>query len=286
LRVAEGLCGALCRPVQAHESGACITPLTDLLCRHGRRVKLNPDARNKIAAGYDVIARAVDEYEESSEVSPYSSKYDAWKAGTVQLTQQELDGLALFKDKDKGKCNNCHPVDPLPKAERSVFTDFTYDNLGVPGNPLNPWYSQRSNTAGRSWVDLGLGGFLRTDSAWAQYAKENMGRFKVPTLRNVDKRPRPDFVKSYLHNGYFTSLEAVVNFYNTRDVKPRCPNRFTTETEALRRGCWPEPEYAATVNRQELGNLGLTVGEEKAIVAFMKTLSDGYKPQTKVEPTR
>ena len=53
----------------------------------------------------------------------------------------------------------------------------------------------------------------------AEIFQKNMGRFKVPTLRNVDKRPHPAFVKSYMHNGYFTSLEAVVSFYNTRDVK-------------------------------------------------------------------
>jgi cytochrome c peroxidase len=44
----------------------------------------------------------------------------------------------------------------------------------------------------------------------------------VPTLRNVDKRPDPGFVKAYGHNGYFTSLKAIVHFCNTRDVLPRC----------------------------------------------------------------
>jgi hypothetical protein len=32
------------------------------------------------------------------------------------------------------------------------------------------------------------------------------GRFRVATLRNVDTRPMPDFVKAYMHNGYFKSL--------------------------------------------------------------------------------
>jgi hypothetical protein len=47
------------------------------------------------------------------------------------------------------------------------------------------------------------------------------GRFRVPTSRNVDKRPRPDFVKAYGHNGYFESLKEIVHFYNTRDVLPK-----------------------------------------------------------------
>jgi len=40
--------------------------------------------------------------------------------------------------------------------------------------------------------------------------------------------------------------------------------------------CWPEPEVPSNLNRDELGNLGLTEKEEEAIVAFMGTLSDGY----------
>ncbi|MBV8412675.1 MAG: cytochrome C, partial [Alphaproteobacteria bacterium] len=162
-----------------------------------------------------------------------------------------------------------------PGVKGPLFTDFTYDNLGVPRNPLNPWYQQAENPQGRSWIDLGLGGFLQTEDQWRQYAEQNMGRMKVPTLRNVDKRPHPGFVKSYMHNGYFTSLENVVSFYNTRDVKPRCPNAFTPESEAVTQGCWPEPEVPQTVNRKELGNLRLTADEERALVAFMKTLSDG-----------
>jgi cytochrome c peroxidase len=78
-----------------------------------------------------------------------------------------------------------------------------------------------------------------------------------------------------MHNGYFKTLKAVVNFYNTRDVKPTCPDPFTSERDALRMGCWPPPEVALNVNSDELGNLGLTDKEEDAIVAFMLTLSDG-----------
>ena len=88
-----------------------------------------------------------------------------------------------------------------------------------------------------------------------------VGKHKVPTLRNVDLRPSPEFVKAYGHNGYFKSLRSIVHFYNTRDVAN-----------------WPAPEVAETVNVTEMGNLRLTSVQEKAIVAFMKTLSDGYAP--------
>ena len=45
---------------------------------------------------------------------------------------------------------------------------------------------------------------------------------KVPTLRNIDKRPSVFDVKGYMHNGAFKSLAQVVHFYNTRDVLPKC----------------------------------------------------------------
>ena len=102
-----------------------------------------------------------------------------------------------------------------------------------------------------------------------------MGKFKVPTLRNVDLRPAPDFVKAYGHNGYFKTLKGIVHFYNTRDVKPVCPGLYS-EAQALAENCWPVPEVAENVNTTELGDLGLSDAEEDAIVAFLKTLSDGF----------
>ena len=108
-----------------------------------------------------------------------------------------------------------------------------------------------------NWIDPGLGGFLK--SIGKTYEGE-LGKHKAPTLRNVDLRPYPEFVKVYGHNGYFKSLQEITHFYNTRDV-----------------GNWPAPEVADNVNTGELGNLRLTADEEAAIVAFMKTLSDGFK---------
>jgi cytochrome c peroxidase len=108
-------------------------------------------------------------------------------------------------------------------------------------------------------------------------AEENYGKQKVPTLRNVDKRPYSEFVKSYGHNGYFKSLKGIVHFYNTRDVKPRCADPFTPMEQAIAQDCWPEPEIAENVNTDELGNLGLSDAEEDAIVAFLKTLTDGFE---------
>jgi len=143
----------------------------------------------------------------------------------------------------------------------ALFTDFTYDNLGVPRNPENPFYSMSAewNKDGKEWVDKGLGGFLESNTRFVQFAAENYGKQKVPTLRNVDLRPDESFIKAYAHNGFFKTLKDIVRFYNTRDKAEES---------------WPPPEIKDNVNTEELGDLGLTPEEEDLIVEFMKTLSD------------
>ena len=229
---------------------------------------------------YDRIGLSIAEYEGSSEVNQFSSKYDAYLAGAVHISDEELTGLLLFNG--KAKCLLCHPTDTA-----SPLTDFTFDNLGVPRNPENPFYDMDEvyldngdpiNPFGTEWVDPGLGGFLLTRPEWSDMAPENMGKHKVPTLRNVDKREDDDFPKAYSHNGYFKSLKGIVHFYNTRDIKETCSDPFTTEKDAMKLGCWPEPEVPQNVNTDELGNLGLTDSEEDAVVSFLKTLSDGFQP--------
>jgi cytochrome c peroxidase len=238
-----------------------------------------------VEAMYDKIGLSIAEYEDSSEVNQFSSKYDAVLAGQAELTEEEEHGRQLFEG--AAMCSACHTT-----GVASPFTDFTFDNLGVPRNPENPFYRMDEeflddgtpiNPEGAAWVDKGLGGFLKTRPEWAAMAPENMGKMKVPTLRNLAKGFGDGFPKAYAHNGYFKSLKGIVHFYNTRDAKPTCPDPFTTEKDALRMGCWPEPEVAANVNTDELGNLGLTDSEEDAVVAFLKTLSDGFKVKKKVK---
>jgi cytochrome c peroxidase len=104
---------------------------------------------------------------------------------------------------------------------------------------------------------------------------------KVPTLRNVARAPGEN-PKAYGHNGVFKSLEQIVHFYNTRDVLRPCqPGEIQPTPGKLARvgfspACWPMPEVDRNVNHDELGDLGLTPAEERAIVAFLRTLSDGW----------
>jgi len=244
-------------------------------------VTLSDEDRVRSNQAYDQIALSIAAYEASPEVNAFTSEYDLSKGGNAKLSKQEQKGFALFQG--KAGCKACHPS----TGKEALFTDFTFDNLGVPRNPDNPFYSADAvwNPDGFDWVDFGLGGFLGSRSDYAGYADANAGKHKVPTLRNVAKgscEAEPDnpdcIVKAYGHNGYFKSLEGIVHFYNTRDVKPTCADLFTSEADALTQSCWPAPEVAENVNTDELGDLGLTSDEEAAIVAFLKTLSDGYLP--------
>ena len=233
----------------------------------GGTVALAED-RAKSDMAFDQIALSIAAFEGSAEVNAFSSKYDLTFDGKVKLTKQEQRGYALFRG--KAMCHRCH----TSNGQQALFTDFTFDNLGVPQNPENP--------AGIApdFVDPGLGGFLKKVGYDETVYLAEWGKHKVPTLRNVGLMPDEGLVKAYGHNGYFKSLEGIVHFYNTRDVKPVCPDepKPYTEAQALAAGCWPAPEVAANVNTGELGDLGLTPDEEAAIVAFLKTLSDGYMP--------
>jgi cytochrome c peroxidase len=213
-------------------------------------ISLSDEDIAKVNQAYDNIALSIAAFEASFEVSAFTSKFDFARKGMAKLTKQEQRGFALFQG--KGKCARCH----VSSGQKPLFTDYTYDNLGIPKNPENPVYAYDPG-----FIDPGLGGYLKSAGYPAAVYGAQWGKFKVPTLRNVDKRPAEGFVKAYGHNGFFKSLEEIVHFYNTRDV-----------------GSWPAPEVAANLNTKEVGNLGLKPEEEAAIVAFLKTLSDGYMP--------
>ena len=225
---------------------------------------------------YGIVALAIAAFENSATVNQFSSQFDSYLEGKAKLTPQEKEGLQLFEG--KAKCATCHVSKRGAQGEAPLLTDFTYDNLGIPKNPENPWYKMEANfnPDGANWVDPGLAGFLKGVPQYAMFAAENYGKHQVPTLRNVDKRPAPGFVKAYGHNGYFKSLEEIVHFYNTRDTLPAADAVADPKPGV---NCWPKPEVSQNVNKADSGNLGLNAAAEAAIVAFLKTLSDGYQVQ-------
>lgn len=208
------------------------------------------DALSEPGRAFENMAKAIVAYEESEEVNPFNSKYDYFLKGEAQLTEQEIRGFALFVAEDKGNCSACHPNTPTEAAGPILFTDFTYDNLGVPKNPENPFYllPAKYNPDGINFIDLGLGSTLNDPA--------QNGKFRVPTLRNVA------ITSPYMHNGLFKTLYQVIAFYNTRDLLD-----------------WPPPEVAENVNKDEMGNLGLTNQEVEDLVAFLNTLTDHWEEE-------
>jgi cytochrome c peroxidase len=284
------------------------------------------DCAKDVNGVYERIGRSVAAYERSSEVNPFSSKFDLFWDNAVAagkdvtkikcgmggggmgggggmvgamgcpgggtnpyrwtnyrelgLDDTELVGLAVFNT--QAECSSCHSLEPGPDGY-PLFTDFGYDNIGVPKNPDNPFYGMPAawNPDGADWVDYGLGGFLQSAGESPEVYEPELGKFKVPTLRNVDLRPSPDFVKAYGHNGYFKSLEDIVFFYHWRAMMDNGCMGGGMGGGGMgggMDGCsgmetmFPAPEVDQ--NRAAMGIFPRPQVDN--IVAFLKTLSDGY----------
>jgi cytochrome c peroxidase len=280
----------------------------------GRRttpIPLSATERTRANTVYDRWAQSIDSFEQSVQVSAFSSKFDAFLAGKYKLTPEEMAGLRLFDG--KGNCNSCHldgrgttlksnQTDTSAAATvNPLFTCFGSANEGLPLNPRDAFYYQTkpdaygftANPYGFGYRDLGLGTFLRSgfgsgptpNASWRQYAPTVDGQMQVSSARDVaitppqcptTEAPGPYFQKGFFHNGYIKSLKQLVHFYNTRDkyaypVTSGDCPPGTTEKV----DCWPMPEVKNNIDMTS-GNLGLTDEEENDIVAFLQTLSDGF----------
>ncbi|WP_208647561.1 cytochrome-c peroxidase [Cupriavidus lacunae] len=231
------------------------------------------------------IGQALAQYQkEDPAFRQFSSKYDAYLKGSASLTPQELNGLALFNNPAKGNCTACHVSTPTATTP-ALFTDFSYDNVGIPrnwkipanldGNTLS--YVPKNGTAlgepNHDYYDLGLCGPLRDDLA---SRTSRCGAFKVPTLRNIA------LTGPYFHNGVFNTLEEVVAWYITRDTDP---GRWYTKADGT-----PDIQYndlptayAGNVNVSEVPYIPglaptLTNSEMADLVRFLCTLTDGFDP--------
>ena len=213
------------------------------------------------------LAFALQQFQKQApEFSPFSSKYDHFLAGKATLNSAELRGLALFNDRSKGNCIACHPSGKNTNGSPPLFTDFSYDNLGVPRNPVI------AENADPTYFDLGLCGPNRTDLA---ERAELCGKFKVPTLRNVATR------RVFFHNGRFTSLRDALGFYVRRDTNPeewypRAADGTINKFDDL------PAQYKGNVNRTEVPynrqpgmQPALSAAEIDDVIAFLGTLTDG-----------
>jgi cytochrome c peroxidase len=276
-------------------------------------VNLNRAARLKADEAYNHWGQSLDAYEQSVQVSAFSSKFDAYLKGNYTLTPTEQAGYDLFRG--KANCNSCHldgrgtaltagqSDNSMAASVNPLFTCFGSANEGLPLNPRNAFYYQTTpdylgfigNPLGFGYRDLGLGTFLRSgfgswpspNITWRQFAPLNDGNMQVSSARNVamvppqcptTEAPGPYFQKEFFHNGYIKSLKQLVHFYNTRD-KPGFAFNVTSghcpDGTIEKVDCWPMPEVPNNVD-MTTGNLGLTDGEEDQVVAFLQTLTDGF----------
>lgn len=223
-------------------------------------VDLNSITERQSKAAFELVAQAISEFEKSPTFNKFNSKFDYVLAGKTTFTPLEAKGFELFNREDKGNCAACHLSESTQNEHGQtvppLFTDFTYDNIGLPFNVRIP-----NNPA----PNLGLGG--RDDIAKIDLTGKEIGKHKVMSLRNIA------LTAPYGHNGVMATLEEVVHFYNTRDTLGMV---FDNNSSRFAKTGWPVPEIANNVNHEELGNLKLSVFEEKAIVAFLKTLTDDY----------
>ena len=220
------------------------------------------------ARAFNAVLWALEVFQqEPAEFYPYSSKYDAVLRGKAKLTEQEARGLQWFNDPRKGNCASCH-ISTIRQGAFPAFSDFGFLALGVPRNPAIP--ANRDP----NYFDLGLCGPYRTDFL---DRSEYCGRFRTPSLRNVATR------RVFFHNGMFTSLEQVLQFYVTRDTQaakwyPRGrdgqPERYNDLPAAVRGNV----EVGAPYDRKAGQAPALSDAEIRDVIAFLGTLTDGYQP--------
>jgi len=219
---------------------------------------------------FAAIGEALEAFQQTPGLfSPFTSKYDAVLRGQARLTARENRGLQAFNDPAKGNCAHCHKSQLSPARNLPMFTDSGLVAIGVPRNPEIP------ANADPGFFDLGACGPERKD---LKDRAEFCGLFKAPTLRNVATR------KAFYHNGVFHTLEQAVAFYATRDTRPerwypRGPDGTVRKFDDLPRAYWGNVSFEPPFGGSPGGKPALSDRDVMDIVAFLRTLTDGYQPR-------
>jgi len=233
---------------------------------------------------------------------PYSSKYDLYAANKIggTLTPAEVRGFKVFADPKVGNCASCHYQGAGLNGSSALFTDFSYEAIGVPRNPAIP------ANADAAYVDIGLCGPLRSDHPPAA-GNTFCGMVKAPTLRNVATR------KAFFHNGVMHSLEQVIRFYNTRDTWPEIwyptvggkarakpdanfPSYGLVTTQytggTVKKYDDLPPQFVANIDTQmpldgRQAHSAPPMSEQNVadLICFLNTLTDGYQPPASAPTT-
>jgi cytochrome c peroxidase len=182
---------------------------------------------NKDSTGIDTLelTNAIASYIRS--LTLLNSRFDSYMRGDkAAMNQSEVNGFNLFMG--KAKCATCHYMPLFNGTLPPKYLKTESEVIGVP----------RSKTG--KLPDPDPGQFSIIQIASYKHA------FKTPTLRNI-ARTAP-----YMHNGVFTSLKEVVDFYNKGGGAGEGV-KLTNQTLSS------EP-------------LHLTVKERSELIAFMKSL--------------
>jgi cytochrome c peroxidase len=212
------------------------------------------------------LVLALEVFQQSpGEFYPYTSKYDAFLRQQTTLSAAETRGLRVFNDAARGNCAQCHPS-AIKRGAFPQFTDYGLIAIGVPRNRAIP------ANASATYTDMGICGPLRTD---LKDHPEYCGLFRTPSLRNVALRP------VFFHNGLFKHLDEAVRFYAQRDTAPQ---RYYPHDRGGRLAKFDDlpAKFQGNVNVEapfggKPGDMpSLSEVEIADIVAFLKTLTDGY----------
>jgi cytochrome c peroxidase len=206
------------------------------------------DILNDEKKAYDALTQIIASFERTDEFSPFDSKYDKYLKGEYDLTALEDLGKSLFFSNNNNSCASCHVLKGEDK-KGETFTNYEFHNIGIPSN-----LELRAKNGVKD-IDKGL---LNNPSVTDE---KQMGKYKVPTLRNVA------VTAPYMHNGVFSDLRTVVEFYDKYNNKDRIINKETNKA-------WDEPEVKDTISLKELKAKELSDRKVEALVAFMELLTD------------
>lgn len=221
---------------------------------------------------FAAMAEALAAYQkEDPDFHRFDSRFDQVMQGRARFNAAEERGWALFKDEEKGNCAACHTAEPGADGAPPLFTDHSYDNLGVPRHPGLP---RRLHASG---FDLGLcnNPSLPTHVSAAALC----GAFKVPSLRNVAVR------QAFFHNAALTDLREVLVFYATRDTDTK---RWYGKGPAFND---LPATYQRNVNRSEVPydrksgeRPRLSEQDIDDVLAFLQTLTDADLADSVAKP--
>ena len=139
-----------------------------------------------------------------------NSRFDQFKRGEINLTEQEMKGWVLFQSTELN-CIQCHGG--------YNFTNYAFENNGL---------KKEYQDSGRALITK---------------QKEDIAKFKVPTLRNVA------LTYPYMHDGSFATLDSVIDHYASGGKKHSSQSELITGFE---------------INQEE----------RNALIAFLETLTE------------